>query len=208
MLKQGRPAATGIETSQFETLIADAEAFTAGSFARLSRATGTKVITSPSVIRRSRTCPRTSTSSSTPGRSKGSTKEGHGAGGNGMGHPRAAAAEERAHADRRPGNQIFLRQPGVRTFVHSWVPAGGPIIGMVVRHAESFTISDHLTVWEADDRRRPRDLPADRALCLPAVRQRAPEPARARDAELPAAAEAADHVGRESPTGSTSWVCC
>jgi len=32
--------------------------------------------------------------------------------------------------------------------VHSWVPAGGPIIGMVVRHAESFTISDHLTVWE------------------------------------------------------------
>ena len=39
-------------------------------------------------------------------------------------------------------------QPGVRTFVHSWVPDGGPIIGMVVRHAESFTISDHLTVWE------------------------------------------------------------
>ncbi len=47
-----------------------------------------------------------------------------------------------------PGNQIFLAQPGVRTFVHSWVPDGGPIIGMVVRHAESFTISDHLTVWE------------------------------------------------------------
>jgi homospermidine synthase len=47
-----------------------------------------------------------------------------------------------------PGNQIFLAQPGVRTFVHSWVPAGGPIIGMVVRHAESFTICDHLTVWE------------------------------------------------------------
>ncbi len=47
-----------------------------------------------------------------------------------------------------PGNQIFLAQPGIRTFVHSWVPAGGPIIGMVVRHAESFTISDYLTVWE------------------------------------------------------------
>ena len=47
-----------------------------------------------------------------------------------------------------PGNQIFLAQPGMRTFVHSWVPAGGPIIGMVVRHAESFTISDHLTVWD------------------------------------------------------------
>ena len=36
----------------------------------------------------------------------------------------------------------------MRTLVHSWVPNGGPIIGMVVRHAESFTISDHLTVWE------------------------------------------------------------
>jgi len=47
-----------------------------------------------------------------------------------------------------PGNQIFLAQPGIRTFVHSWVPRGGPIIGMVVRHAESFTISDYLTVWE------------------------------------------------------------
>jgi homospermidine synthase len=47
-----------------------------------------------------------------------------------------------------PGNQIFLAQPGIRTFVHSWVPKGGPIIGMVVRHAESFTISDYLTVWE------------------------------------------------------------
>ncbi len=72
-----------------------------------------------------------------------------------------------------PGNQIFLAQPGVRTFVHSWVPAGGPIIGMVVRHAESFTISDHLTVWEDTIEGRPRDLPADGALRLHAVRQRA-----------------------------------
>jgi homospermidine synthase len=47
-----------------------------------------------------------------------------------------------------PGNQIFLAQPGVRTFVHSWVPDGGQIIGMVVRHAESFSISDYLTLWE------------------------------------------------------------
>jgi homospermidine synthase len=60
-----------------------------------------------------------------------------------LGHARAQAAEIGG-----PGNQIFLAQPGVRTFVHSWVPSGGPIIGMVVRHAESFTISDHLTVWE------------------------------------------------------------
>ncbi|MGZ5347796.1 MAG: saccharopine dehydrogenase C-terminal domain-containing protein, partial [Solirubrobacterales bacterium] len=47
-----------------------------------------------------------------------------------------------------PGNQICLAQMGVNTFVRSWVPLGGEIIGMVVRHGEAFTISDRLTVWE------------------------------------------------------------
>jgi homospermidine synthase len=47
-----------------------------------------------------------------------------------------------------PQNQICLAQTGITTYVRSWVPAGGPIIGMVVRHGEAFTISDHLTVWD------------------------------------------------------------
>ncbi|MBV1850234.1 saccharopine dehydrogenase NADP-binding domain-containing protein [Catellatospora tritici] len=47
-----------------------------------------------------------------------------------------------------PQNQICLAQTGITTYVRSWVPIGGPIIGMVVRHGEAFTISDHLTVWE------------------------------------------------------------
>lgn len=47
-----------------------------------------------------------------------------------------------------PQNQICLAQTGITTKVRSWVPLGGPIIGMVVRHGEAFTISDHLTVWE------------------------------------------------------------
>ncbi|MEV4415039.1 saccharopine dehydrogenase NADP-binding domain-containing protein [Catellatospora sp. NPDC049609] len=47
-----------------------------------------------------------------------------------------------------PQNQICLAQTGITTQVRSWVPIGGPIIGMVVRHGEAFTISDHLTVWE------------------------------------------------------------
>lgn len=47
-----------------------------------------------------------------------------------------------------PQNQICLAQTGITTLVRSWVPIGGPIIGMVVRHGEAFTISDHLTVWE------------------------------------------------------------
>lgn len=47
-----------------------------------------------------------------------------------------------------PCNQICLAQMGVNTLVRSWVPMG-EIIGMVVRHGEAFTISDHLTVWDA-----------------------------------------------------------
>lgn len=46
-----------------------------------------------------------------------------------------------------PGNQICLSQMGINTWVHSWVP-GGDIVGMVIRHGEAFTISDHLTVWK------------------------------------------------------------
>ncbi len=46
-----------------------------------------------------------------------------------------------------PGNQNCLAQPGMKTWVRSWVPAG-EITGMVVRHGEAFTISDHLTVWD------------------------------------------------------------
>lgn len=46
-----------------------------------------------------------------------------------------------------PGNQICLAQMGIKTWVRSWVPAG-EITGMVVRHGEAFTISDHLTVWK------------------------------------------------------------
>ena len=46
-----------------------------------------------------------------------------------------------------PCNQICLSQMGINTYVRSWVPMG-EIIGMVVRHGEAFTISDHLTVWQ------------------------------------------------------------
>jgi len=45
-----------------------------------------------------------------------------------------------------PGNQIFLSQMGINTWVRSWVPSC-EIIGMAIRHAEAFSISDKLTVW-------------------------------------------------------------
>lgn len=46
-------------------------------------------------------------------------------------------------------NQIYLSQKGIETLVQSWVPSG-PIEGMVIRHAESFSISNHLTIWGND----------------------------------------------------------
>lgn len=48
-----------------------------------------------------------------------------------------------------PKNQICIAQPGATTWVRSWVP-NMETTGMVIRHGEAFTISDHLTVWEGD----------------------------------------------------------
>ena len=50
------------------------------------------------------------------------------------------------HAD-GPRNQICLARMGINTWVNSWVPHY-PLVGMVVRHGEAFTLSDRLTVWE------------------------------------------------------------
>ena len=46
-----------------------------------------------------------------------------------------------------PKNQIAIAQPGATTWVRSWVPHF-EIQGMVIRHGEAFTISDHLSVWK------------------------------------------------------------
>lgn len=46
-----------------------------------------------------------------------------------------------------PQNQIYLSSRGIDTWVDSWVP-NGPIKGMVVRHGESFTLSEFLTYKE------------------------------------------------------------
>ncbi|MBP7275025.1 MAG: homospermidine synthase [Kiritimatiellae bacterium] len=48
---------------------------------------------------------------------------------------------------RGPKNQICLARAGMNTRVRSWVPDYS-IEGMVVRHGEAFTITDHLTVWK------------------------------------------------------------
>jgi homospermidine synthase len=54
----------------------------------------------------------------------------------------------RTHDD-GPRNQICLAQMAHKTLVRSRVPSAS-IVGMVIRHGEAFTISDHLTVWEGE----------------------------------------------------------
>lgn len=55
-----------------------------------------------------------------------------------------------------PGNAIYLAQPSGTTVVRSWVPKGGPIVGLAISHSESITLSHYLTVWEDG---RPRYRP-------------------------------------------------
>jgi homospermidine synthase len=61
-------------------------------------------------------------------------------------HERALPVNAYEHPS-GPKNQIAIAQPGATTWVRSWVP-NFEIQGMVIRHGEAFTISDHLTVWE------------------------------------------------------------
>ena len=62
-------------------------------------------------------------------------------------HEKELPALAYEHAD-GPKSQICLARMGINTFVVSWVPPDHHIVGMVVRHGESFTITEKLTVWE------------------------------------------------------------
>jgi homospermidine synthase len=68
-------------------------------------------------------------------------------------HERTLPAGAFVHDDDGPCNQIAIARPGASTWVRSWVPMG-EITGMVIRHGEAFTISDHLTVWDESGPRR------------------------------------------------------
>ncbi|MGQ0635195.1 MAG: saccharopine dehydrogenase NADP-binding domain-containing protein [Planctomycetaceae bacterium] len=65
-------------------------------------------------------------------------------------HERALPADAWEHLA-GPRNQICLARFGMNTFVRSRV-ASSEILGMVIRHGEAFSISDHLTVTDADGR--------------------------------------------------------
>ena len=64
-------------------------------------------------------------------------------------HEKTLPALARTHDGEGPRNQICFAQMAHKTLVRSTVPSG-PIVGMVIRHGEAFTICDHLTVWEGD----------------------------------------------------------
>ena len=148
MLQEGLPPATGLNRGAFEQLIAAAQGHARGSFARLSQATGTKLIHISELDTQVSSQPKGINEFVNTWSIEGFFEEGTAPAEMGWGtHERRLP--KHAHVPiGGPGNQIFLAQPGMRTLVHSWVPKGGPIMGMVVRHAESFTISDHLTAWE------------------------------------------------------------
>jgi homospermidine synthase len=156
ILEERRPMIAGLDTASFEKLIADAEGQVEGSFARLSQATGTKVIHISERDTQVSSQPKAINEFVNTWSIEGFYEEGTAPAELGWGtHERRLPRNAHTPVG-GPGNQIFLAQPGIRTFVHSWVPSGGPIIGMVVRHAESFSISDHLTVWEdTGEGRRP-----------------------------------------------------
>jgi homospermidine synthase len=64
-------------------------------------------------------------------------------------HEKTLPALAFTHDGEGPCNQICLAQMAHKTLVRSCVPSG-PIVGMVIRHGEAFTICDHLTVWDGD----------------------------------------------------------
>ena len=64
-------------------------------------------------------------------------------------HEKTLPHDAYVHEGIGPRNQIALARPGATTWVRSWVP-DCEITGLVVRHGESFTMSDHLTVWNGD----------------------------------------------------------
>lgn len=73
-------------------------------------------------------------------------------------HERTLPANGLKHETYGPRNQILLKSRGMNTHVRSWVPnprynggsngekEGYDILGMVIRHGEAYTISQHLSV--------------------------------------------------------------
>jgi len=80
-------------------------------------------------------------------------------------HERTMPEHGLAHQGDGPRNQILIQRTGIETQVRTWVPGatpatalsgGGGAIGMLIRHGEAFTMSEHLTVLGDDGEARYR----------------------------------------------------
>lgn len=63
-------------------------------------------------------------------------------------HEKTLPQGARRHAA-GPRNAIYLERPAGQVLLRSWVPLGGPIMGLALPHNESVTLSDYLTLEEA-----------------------------------------------------------
>ena len=130
--------------------------------------------------------------SSTPGRSRASSRRA-------CSRPSSASAPMRRRCRRtaiamtsaaRPA--IYLTQPGAGTKVRSWTPTAKAQHGFLVTHNESISIADYFT----RARGRQGGLPADLPLRLPSLRRRGAVAARDGGQRL-AAAEEVENPRRE-----------
>ncbi len=139
MLKQGLGDKTGLERALAER-----------NFAHLAWLTGTKVIHVSERDTQISRSPKEVDEFVNTWSVEGFREEGVAPAEMGWGtHERRLPAGAHSH-QYGPCNQICLAQMGMNTWVRSWVPLHGEIIGMVIRHGEAFTISDHLTVWQGN----------------------------------------------------------
>lgn len=52
--------------------------------------------------------------------------------------------------DYGPANLICLRERGMNTLMRSWVPSG-ELTGMMIAHGETYSISEHLSIYDGDE---------------------------------------------------------
>lgn len=157
MIEKGVAPAVDIDEGEFRRLRSEAADEIPGAFARLSQATGTKVIHISERDTQISDRPKKVNEFVNTWSIEGFYEEGTAPAELGWGTHERRLPKHAHVPEGGPGNQIYIAQPGIRTLVYSWVPKGGQIVGMIVRHAEAFTISDFLTVWEDAERevRRP-----------------------------------------------------
>ena len=126
-------------------------ALAAGSYAELAMLTGTKVIHIAERDTQISSRPKEVDEFVNTWSVEGFYEEGVAPAELGWGtHEKRLPPNAYVHTAEGPRNQICIAHPGMETWVRSWVPLGGEIRGMVIRHGEAFTMCEHLTVRDAE----------------------------------------------------------